>query len=286
MAIREDFAIFVLTHGRADNVLTDKALADGRYSGKVFYVIDNEDDQADLYRQRYGDRVVMFDKPEVAKSVDAIDNFGRRTAIVFARNVSFDIARSLGLKYFMMLDDDFPEIQVRKQQGDVLLGRNLNDLDGTCEAMCQLMDDCPFLLTVALAQGGDFIGGAGNPRWRHGYARKAMNSFVCCVDRPLEFKGFMNEDVCMYTMYGQRGGLTLTSCKMNVVQAPTQSLGGGMSGEYRDSGTYVKTFYTVITSPACCEVGILASKNVRVHHNVIGEQAFVKVVREDVRKID
>ena len=32
--MRDDFAVFILTHGRADNVATIKALRRGDYSGK------------------------------------------------------------------------------------------------------------------------------------------------------------------------------------------------------------------------------------------------------------
>lgn len=42
-----DFAVFILSHGRAGNIKTLKALENGNYSGKWYIVIDNEDDQAE-----------------------------------------------------------------------------------------------------------------------------------------------------------------------------------------------------------------------------------------------
>lgn len=49
----------------------------------------------------------MFDKPKIAKTFDEADNFDDRRAIVYARNACFQIARKLGYKYFIELDDDY-----------------------------------------------------------------------------------------------------------------------------------------------------------------------------------
>ena len=37
--MNDDFAILILTHGRADNVMTTKALEKSGYTGKIYYVI-------------------------------------------------------------------------------------------------------------------------------------------------------------------------------------------------------------------------------------------------------
>lgn len=55
LMMRDDFAVFILTHGRADKVVTLKrVLQAGNYTGKWYMVIDNEDDQADAYIKKYG----------------------------------------------------------------------------------------------------------------------------------------------------------------------------------------------------------------------------------------
>lgn len=43
--MRSDFAVFILTHGRADNVATMGALKKGGYTGKWYMIIDDEDGQ-------------------------------------------------------------------------------------------------------------------------------------------------------------------------------------------------------------------------------------------------
>ena len=63
----EDFAVLILSHGRADNVITYKTLQRAGYTGRIYIVIDNEDKQADRYYQNFGDKVIMFDKAAEAE---------------------------------------------------------------------------------------------------------------------------------------------------------------------------------------------------------------------------
>ena len=108
--MRDDFAIFILTHGRPYNVVTNKTLEKCGNTNRVYYVIDNEDKYADRYYWNFGkENVIIFDKKSKAKEFDTMDILeGRdRRAIVYARNACFDIAKSLNLKYFLELDDDY-----------------------------------------------------------------------------------------------------------------------------------------------------------------------------------
>ena len=41
--IKENFAVFILTHGRPDNVITYNTIKSSGYTGRIFIIIDNED---------------------------------------------------------------------------------------------------------------------------------------------------------------------------------------------------------------------------------------------------
>ena len=63
-------------------------------------VIDDEDSDAEKYRENFGkDHVIMFDKQEAYDRADTMDNFNNHRAIIYARNESFRIAKDLGLTY-------------------------------------------------------------------------------------------------------------------------------------------------------------------------------------------
>ena len=102
-----NFAAFILTHGRADNVITYETLKKTGYTGKIYIVIDNEDKTSKDYYDRFGNKVVVFDKKKISKTFDEADNFNDRRSIVYARNACFNIAKKLGIKYFIQLDDDY-----------------------------------------------------------------------------------------------------------------------------------------------------------------------------------
>ena len=43
MNFKEDFAAFILTHGRPDRVLTYKKIRDCGYTGKIYLIVDDLD---------------------------------------------------------------------------------------------------------------------------------------------------------------------------------------------------------------------------------------------------
>ena len=89
MILNNNFAVFILTHGRPNNVITYSTLLKQGYTGKIYLIIDNEDKTASKYYDIYGpDKVIMFNKLEIAKSFDEFDNFGDRRTIVYARIVT------------------------------------------------------------------------------------------------------------------------------------------------------------------------------------------------------
>lgn len=65
--MRDDFCVFILTHGRPDRVYTYKTLRKRGYTGKIYIVIDDEDETENEYRAIYGDEVLQFCKKDVAE---------------------------------------------------------------------------------------------------------------------------------------------------------------------------------------------------------------------------
>lgn len=265
--MREDFAVFILTHGRADRVKTVNTLLKRGYTGKWYIVLDNEDDSVGEYKKLYGDNVIVFDKLAISKTFDTADLAGDRRTIVYARNASFEIAKQLGLTYFLELDDDYTTFHFRKVKDNKFIQVECKQLDRLFEDMLQFLD-ASGALTVALAQGGDFIGGKDNANFKKGLLRKAMNTFFCRVDRPFQFVGRVNEDVNTYVNLGMRGELLFTFTKASIVQVSTQSSKGGMADMYLDSGTFAKSFYTVMYSPSSVTVAKMGSKHARLHHRI------------------
>lgn len=283
---KKDFVVFILTHGRVDNQYTYRSLCEQGYTGRCVFILDNEDEQVEEYKRRYGEEnCYVFDKLAMSKRIDEVFR-GDRRVIVYARNACFDAARDLGYKYFMELDDDYTSFVWRFDAECAYNPKTpkIKCLDTVFESMLRYYVNTP-LTSLAMAQGGDFIGGSSNQMLQSiGTKRKAMNSFICSVDRPFEFKGRINEDVNAYTQLTSVGKIFLTIVQCNLQQKITQSNSGGMTDVYRDSGTYVKSFSSVIVFPSGVKVTMLNSRHKRIHHNVYWENTAPKILQEKWRK--
>lgn len=283
--MRDDFAVFILSHGRADNVVTKKTLDKLGYTGNWYVVIDNEDKQADQYYRNFGgDHVIMFDKAKESEWMDSADLSEKRNTVFYARNVCFKLAKQIGVRFFLELDDDYKDFQFRWAKGKKLLIKSIEDLDALFGAMVDFLD-ISGADSVALCQGGDFIGGVGNSRFHEGLIRKAMNTFFCDTLRPFQFRGRINEDVNTYTCEANKGKLFLSVTSVMVVQGQTQKSAGGMSDIYLDSGTYVKSFYSVIHAPQAVKISSMGANHARIHHLVNYDHCAPKIMSDKYRKV-
>jgi hypothetical protein len=278
-----DFCAFILTHGRPNDVVTYDSLKKFGYTGKIYIIIDNEDKKANEYKRKFGKKIIMFDKLAISKQLDEGDNFNDRRAILYARNACFDIAKKLGIKYFIELDDDYTDFRYKTDNKFNTIDRKaINNLDKVFDILLNYYKSIP-ALSIAMAQGGDFFGGS-----KHNDTlickRKCMNTFICSTDRPFKFFGRINEDVNVYTTLGGRGDLFLTITNVAIQQKATQKTKGGMSDIYLDNGTYIKSFYTIIYSPSCTKVEMMGSKHARLHHFISWDNAVPVIISEEYKK--
>jgi len=266
------FCVFILSHGRPNNVITLKTLEGCGYHGRVYIVVDDEDSTVDEYRRNYGaERVLVFNKQAEADLADAGFNSGDRRVVLMARNACFRLAEQVGATHFMQFDDDYYYFGYRFPEG----AHKIRNMDAVLAILLEFYMNTP-TTTVAFAQGGDHIGGFGGIRLR----RKAMNSFLCSTERPFRFVGFINEDVNTYALLGSRGQLFFTFTGLQLDQRDTQSQAGGMGEFYKQSGTYYKSFMPVMMCPSSVSVVMMQTKHQRLHHRVDWARAVPCIVPE------
>jgi len=279
-----DFAAFILTHGRPNRVVTYKSLRKAGYTGDIYIIIDDEDSTAPDYVAKYGRQVIMFSKEHIASTFDEADNFKDRRSIVYARNASFEIAEQLGIKYFIQLDDDYTAFSYVFDGNLEYREVTIRNLDAIFHSMLSFYKSIP-AASIAMSQGGDFIGGKKSTKAaKLSLWRKAMNTFICSTDRPFKFLGRINEDVNTYTCEASRGMLFLSFPNVKITQRTTQSSKGGMTGIYEASGTYVKSFYSVMMSPSSVKVKLMGDKHKRLHHSVKWDNTVPSLLNEKWRK--
>ena len=282
--MRKDFCIFILTHGRPDRVITFNSLKRSGYTGKIYLVIDNEDDSASKYYKNYGkENVLLFDKKAISLTFDTADNFDDRRSIVYARNACFSLAQELGIKYFMQLDDDYTEFQYRFDRLFFYNYRLIHNLDNIISMFLKFLTTTN-IKSISMAQGGDFIGGSSGTFAKNiCLKRKCMNTFICKTENPINFIGAINEDVNTYTRLASTGDLFFTFNGVSIVQKQTQNNPSGMTDIYLDGGTYKKSFYTVMYHPSSVKIALMGPISKRIHHRISWNNTVPKILREAVK---
>ena len=281
-----EFAVFILSHGRPDNVITFDTLKKQGYTGKVFIIIDNEDKTSEQYYSRFGkENVIMFDKIEVSKTFDSADNFDDRKCIIYARNACFEIAERLGYEYFLQVDGDYTAFDYRLYIDKAVVKPviNLDSLFNYILKYYKTLD----VMSICMAQGGDFIGGLDNGKDLYRFSlRKAMNTFFCSTRRKFNFVGRINEDVNTYTYFQSQGNIFLTIPFCSITQKQTQGTKGGMTETYLSGGTYLKSFYSVLFQPSAVKLKMMNASNKRIHHSINWDNAVPCIIDEKHKKYE
>ena len=277
-----DYAVIILTHGRHDRVYTFDSLRKSGYTGEIYLLCDDEDKQLELYKEKYKDNVLVFSKDKYAGTFDKMDNFGNKSCVVYARNAVWDFAKKLGLKYFIVVDDDYTMYRFRIDNNQhYRTDIQIKNMDSVFSAYIDFMDKTD-IDTICFAQDGDYIGGFSNSKISGGYKpyRKMMNLYFFRTSRKMEFKGTINEDLTSSITEGVLGKIIITCMLTSLLQKETQSNAGGLTDIYLELGTYVKSFYSVIAAPSCVKVALMGDKQMRLHHAVTWKNAVPKIIRE------
>lgn len=289
MKTMNKFAVFILTHGRANNVITYATLRRQGYTGQIYLMVDDEDKQIADYQKLYGSQVIVFNKQKAIDYTDSGDNFKKRNSVVYARNWNFVIAKELGIDYFLQLDDDYKNFYntFDNDRNYIRQHDKLQQLDKVCEVMVQFLIDSN-ADSVCMSQGGDFIGGPGSKVAKLAsqgkFSRKAMNAFFMNTAKPFKFMGRINEDVNAYVTLGNLGKLFITVPRIRLEQVTTQANAGGLTDIYLDLGTYVKSFYSVMYAPSCVKIAEMGVSSKRLHHMVKWKNAVPEIVSHKVKK--
>jgi hypothetical protein len=285
MNFKKDFVAIILTHGRPDKVFTFEYLKKHGYTGDVVILIDDLDKTGNEYKKKFGNLVKVFDKKKIKSESECGNNFNDLRSTIYPRNAMFGLAKELGYKYFIQLDDDYIDFRYKFDSKLNYIHRNdINSLDQVFECFVKFLDKTN-ITSICFAQGGDFFGGENGSLAEKVFAkRKGMNSFFCSVDRPFKFFGQMNEDVNTVIKLGSVGKIFLMTNQIALQQVATQKTSGGMTEIYLDNGTYVKSFYSVMYCPASVKISVLTSKNRRIHHKISWKSTVPMILSENIKK--
>lgn len=243
-------AIFILSNGRPDKVKTYDYLK-ASFSGDVYILCDDQDETLPAYKDKFGSKVIVFNKDEWVKKSDPMDNFSSKKSVLYARNAVFEIAAAMGYRYFAMADDDIKDLQFRYEQDGKLLAKPVSNLDKVIDCIVQLMNDTA-ISYFSFGTDKNFIGGAQNSNFQKKVIDKVYNFIICKSGQQHSYKGIMNEDE-IHNVLSLSTGVLLKS--LTAIQIMMDPVGkgeiGGNSETYKENGyySYTRNFYPIIAYP-------------------------------------
>lgn len=246
------FAVFILTHGRPHNQLTVKSLRDVGYTGDLYLVVDDQDESINEYIAVWGaDKVIVFNKDYFIRNTDT----GLHTPVpkfaVFARNAIEYIAKELGYKTFMMLDDDITKFRVRLPEGNSLKSYQINgQFDSIIENSVNYVLDCN-IACMGLGFCNLYIGGVGNFNKENPRQRLCAEAFIRNTAYPISWRLNMVEDLITSIDAAMSGDVWFQFLPIQCeIQMSEGAVDGGNSDVYRQLGMYRISFMPVIAYPA------------------------------------
>lgn len=259
--------VFIPSYHRPKNIKTARYLKKiGWDMSKVTVFVDSETDDIEQYRdtaKEMGFNIHVFDMEDARRRYDYVHraSISRRSAGQ-ARNTFQDYATSIGIDFYLVMDDDtehFVSFMQRRKIKDVDVIRR------TFEALEDLMRRRK-IGVMALSQTGDFIGGY-DPKI---FLRKVMNTTFYLL--PYIYRGergVQDDDTSMFVGICNEGLFTGTMNHAVVLQqTPSATQEGGLTDLYNECRLLNKALVTVIQFPSAIVAEYQPSNGGRLHHRI------------------
>lgn len=259
--------IFIPSYHRPNNLKTIKYLAKIGWDMRLVYVfIDSEAEDAGEYEAtagRYGFNLHVFDMDEARKRYDYVHRPSKsRRSAGQARNMFQDFAKSIGIDFYCVIDDD------TEYYGDFRTRRVLRNTDIIKQVfhLMELFMRKRKVGVMGFPQSGDYIGGYKEKL----FLRKIMNTtfyllpYIYRAERGVQdddtslFAGVINE--------GLFAGTLLHSVVLQQHQSAVQN--GGLTDLYNECKLLNKSLITPIQFPSAIFAERQEKNGGRLHHRI------------------
>lgn len=255
LKLRSNFCVLIISYGRADNCRTARWLEKMHFSAPWYIVCSTDDGQLEQYKKRYGERVIVFDKDDI--EFDRMNNFKMKNVGSYARQACFSIARGLGFRYFLSLDDDYSALHWRYVNSSKkrLCSCKCAHLERMCEAMLLFLDSSEKIQEVAFCTDAMMLGGANAAVAYRDVVYKAVNTHFCDTQKWINYYGTFCDDMNAYLEGNRRGELFMATPLCTIQLNEFETGDGGMTAAYKSWDKFYRVFCCIMLSPS---VGKLA----------------------------
>lgn len=276
--------IFIPSYHRPDNLMTCKTFDRMGYDmSKVTVFIDSWADDKEAYEKackEFGCNLVVFDMDECVTRYDYVHRANKfHRCVGQARNMLQDYAKSKGIDFYFVSDDDTSHYQV------CTLGFNNYKRMATLEDWLYMAEETEKLMRsrhigcFAWSQTGDYF----DPEQRYIYRKKVMNSTFYLL--PYIYRGergYGDEDTSMFTTmenFGLFTGCYGVGIVLNQVQSAMQA--GGLTDMYQECKLLSKAMLCPIQYPSAIHAEKQPKNGNRLHHKINYRYLMPRLIKGD-----
>ena len=276
--------MYIPSYHRPNNMKTVMLLNKMGYDmKKVTVFVDNETDDIDEYVKscnELGCNLHVFDMAEARRRYDYVHRASKsRRSAGQARNMFQDYAKSHGVDFYCVSDDDTTHYEVRTLgRGNYKHVANLQEVDYMMKETEKFMRD-RHIGCFGWSQCGDFI----NPDNRILFRKKVMNTTFYLL--PYVYRGergVQDDDTSQFVdMMNQ--GLFVGSYGAGIVlqQMESATQQGGLTDLYNECKLLNKALVTVIQHPSAIRAEKQERNGGRIHHKVNYRYLMPKILKGD-----
>lgn len=282
--MRNDFAVFICTHGRPNAQHTYNTLRKCGYTGRIYLVLDNTDNSIQEYANNFdAEEILIFDKNYYINSdrFDNGDNKLHAKCILYAKRAVEDIARLMNFRFFAIADDDIVNFVIRYPQGNKLATYEIQDFDTVLDNYISLLTDCTAAVGFGIAL--SYFKGIKTFEYQNLCKRILPYQFVIRNSSvAVNWQSWMCEDDITELQSSAVGNIWLSVpyVAQQIKPIGSSNNAGGMVEQYRDFDTYTLKFNIIKYCPRKTYISYDGSKYVlRKQTN----NCFPKIISERFR---
>lgn len=245
---------FILSHNRSSSCPTLDLLNKLNYSGDYKIVIDDEDKELELYKEKYGEHLLIFHKEDYMY-VDtgyATEHTPKGTPL-YAREFITTYAYNNNVGDFLMLDDDICRFKIRVPNWEegTLTSCSIRDINILLDYLFEFMNKGN-IYCLSPCHNGDFIGGLDSFN-----EEKLLNKRMACIfflfnsQKKFNWYSIWNEDYNSSLYNGKIGQLVFKIPQLNYETEKLEShTDSGMGDFYKSTPRFNRAFYRVVLFPS------------------------------------
>ena len=257
------YAVFIISHERANRVETYSTLRSSGYAGIIHVFIDNEDTQKEAYLNRFGTELVIFNKQIHMMQTDTLELDKRKASAVYARNAVELYAKARGYDVFIIMDDDITNLRYRWMEGNICKSMKVSRLDLIFKWYCEYLCSCD-IATLSFEHCMFYLGGITdekvmNERWT--YQIHIRNTRY-----PVDWIAVFNEDIITEISTATRGYIWWSLPHIVFDNVAMNCESGGVKELYESISEYKRAFMATVANPSSCKPGYSHGK-LRIQQN-------------------